>query len=185
MNALKHMKRYCSGSTVADLQKRKVTDEDKKRLKTQEKAHQDLEIKHQNAMVSLEQRQEKEKKDRLEAHEKEWRKFEETTMEASVALRRICRDLERQLNDLIRTRRLRAIQRWNLDVRLWEKNTPEDADAPSMEDMPNIPWPDRLQAETFATRSSSILDTYITFNNLPPVVSLRASSMNNTTEQST
>ncbi|EKG11643.1 hypothetical protein MPH_11136 [Macrophomina phaseolina MS6] len=171
--ALKHMKAYCSGSSVPGSTKRRiVTEEDKRRLREQEKLHDELDKKHEAAMKMARARQEKEMKDLKHDHEQEQKELEKKYKEARLASRRTVQEVSRQLDEVIRTRRLRVVRRWYISLKLWDKTTGENADIPSYGDLPAIPWPERSAVETMISRTYSVLDTWHTFNDLPPAVSL-------------
>ncbi|GME65414.1 hypothetical protein GTA08_BOTSDO02124 [Neofusicoccum parvum] len=171
--ALKHMKAYCSGSSVPGSSKRRiVTEEDKRRLREQEKLHDELDNKHEAAIKMARSRQEKELKDLKHDHEQEFKGLDKRYRDARIAARRVVLDVARQLDEVIRARRLRVVRRWYISLRLWDKTTTEHDDVPTYGDLPAIPWPDKSLVETMTQRTYSVLDTWHTFNDLPPAVSL-------------
>ncbi|KAK7731433.1 hypothetical protein SLS57_001372 [Botryosphaeria dothidea] len=171
--ALKHMKAYCSGSSVPGSTKRRiVTEEDKRRLRDQEKLHDELDKKHEAAMKMARARQEKDMKDLKHDHEQELKELEKKYKEARLASRKTVQEVCRQLDAVIRTRRLRVVRRWYISLKVWDRTVGENADIPSYGDLPAIPWPEKSAVETMTTRTYSVLDTWHTFNDLPPAVSL-------------
>ncbi|KAK8234296.1 hypothetical protein HDK77DRAFT_449970 [Phyllosticta capitalensis] len=171
--ALKHMKAYCNTAPIpGGPKKRVVTDEDRQRLKDQERNHESLNRKHETSRMLSRAKQEKELRELKLVQQQQWQELEAHSATARAALNEILQKLSTRLEDLIRQRRIRAVSRWYVSLKLWDRTTTENDDIPPPEDIPSVPWPDSSTAETLAARSSSILDTYITFNNLPPAVSL-------------
>lgn len=167
------MKAYCSGSSVPGSTKRRiVTEEDKRRLRDQEKLHDELDKKHEAAMKMARARQEKDMKDLKHDHEQELKELEKKYKEARLASRKTVQEVCRQLDAVIRTRRLRVVRRWYISLKVWDRTVGENADIPSYGDLPAIPWPEKSAVETMTTRTYSVLDTWHTFNDLPPAVSL-------------
>ncbi|KAK8155888.1 hypothetical protein IWX90DRAFT_51235 [Phyllosticta citrichinensis] len=171
--ALRHMKAYCNAATIpGGPKKRIVTDEDRQRLKDAERTHDSLDRKHETARMLSRAKQEKELRELKQVHQQQWRELDGQAQKARAALNQVSQKLSTQLDDVIRQRRLRAVSRWYISLKLWDRTTTENDDIPPPEDIPGVPWPELSTAETLAARSSSILDTYITFNTLPPAVSL-------------
>ncbi|KAK7614389.1 hypothetical protein JOL62DRAFT_302313 [Phyllosticta paracitricarpa] len=171
--ALRHMKAYCNAATIpGGPKKRVVTDEDRQRLKDAERTHDSLDRKHETARMLSRAKQEKELRELKLVHQQQWRELDGQAQKARAALNQVSQKLSTQLDDVIRQRRLRALSRWYISLKLWDRTTTENDDIPPPEDIPGVPWPELSTAETLAARSSSILDTYITFNTLPPAVSL-------------
>ncbi|OJD37345.1 ibr domain-containing protein [Diplodia corticola] len=171
--ALKHMKAYCSGSSVPGSTKRRiVTEDDKRRLREQEKLHDELDSKHEAAMKMTRARQEKDVKELKHEHEQEIKELEKKYKEARVLSRKTTQDVSHQLDDVIRGRRLRVVQRWFINLKLWDRATSDHDDVPAYTDLPVVPWPDKTVVETMTSRTYSVLDTWHTFNDLPPAVSL-------------
>lgn len=171
--ALKHMKAYCSGSSLPGSHKRRiVTDDDKRRLREQEKLCDGLDDKYEAARKMARARQEKELKDLKHEHEQQTKELDKKHKEARTAFGRIIQVISRQLEEVIIARRLRVVRRWYINLQLWDKSTGENEDIPTYGELPTTPWPDNTALDTLAARTSSVLDTWKDFNDLPPAVSL-------------
>ncbi|KAL1648357.1 hypothetical protein SLS58_002110 [Diplodia intermedia] len=171
--ALKHMKAYCSGSSVPGSTKRRiVTEDDKRRLREQEKLHDELDSKHEAAMKMTRARQEKDVKELKHEHEQEIKELDKKYKEARILSRRTTQEVSHQLDDVIRGRRLRVVRRWYINLKLWDRTTTDHDDVPAYADLPIVSWPDKTVVETMTSRTYSVLDTWHTFNDLPPAVSL-------------